>query len=70
MEITDYWDNTMQKIKELERSGIEVIGIYRGKKYYEEARQNAKEFFERRVVVRETNPIDLLVPLLRKMIVR
>ena len=67
MVITDYWDETEKKIKELRKKGIEVIGIYKGD-YYEEARKKAKHFFEKFVVCRDTNPIDLLIPILRTLV--
>ena len=67
MVITDYWDNTKVKIQEFGRRGIEVIGIYKGD-YYEEARKNARYFFEKFVVCRDTNPIDLLIPILRTLV--
>ncbi len=67
MEITDYWTRTQEKIHQLRRKGIEVIGIYRGK-YYNEAKKNAPQFFDRYVVTEETNPIDLLIPVLRAVV--
>ena len=67
MVITDYWDNTKVKIQELIRRGIEVIGIYKGD-YYEEARKNARYFFEKYVVCRDTNPIELLIPILKTLV--
>ena len=64
MQITDYWKETEKEIKELKKKGIEVIGIYKGL-YYREAKRNAKEFFEKYVVTKDTNPIDLLIPILK-----
>lgn len=69
MQITDYWTRTQEKIHQLRRKGIEVIGIYKGK-YYDEAKENAPKFFDRYVVTRESNPIDLLIPVLRTAVVR
>jgi len=66
MIITDYWDGTENKIKDLRKRGIEVIGIYRGS-YYDEARENVKFFFEKFVVCKDTNPIDLLIPILKTL---
>jgi len=66
MQITDYWNDTEKKIKELRNRGIEVIGIYRGR-YYDEARENAQHFFDKFVVTETSNPIDLLIPLLKRL---
>ena len=67
MQITDYWRATEEKIKEFRKKGKEVIGIYKGR-YYEVARNNAPVFFEKYVVTETTNPIDLLIPILRTIV--
>lgn len=66
MEITDYWRKTQEKIHELRRKGVEVIGIYKGR-YYEDARENAPQFFDKFVATKDSNPVDLLIPLLRSL---
>ena len=69
MQITDYWKATEKKIRELRRKGKEVIGIYKGR-YYRVARNNAPKFFERYVVTETTNPVDLLIPILKAIVVK
>ena len=67
MQITDYWSSTEKKIKELRKKGKEVIGIYKGN-HHKVARNNAPVFFEKYVVTETTNPIDLLIPILRTIV--
>lgn len=68
MQITDYWTRTEEKIKELQRKGKEVIGIYKGERY-KVAHSNAQKFFSKYVITQTSSPIDLLIPLLKRVVV-